>query len=117
MKTLTKNKITVALLAIILIVASALTVALFDRQPSVAHALEMGVDAKVVSRATIEEDNFADDTVIVVLNGQAMRSFKTWTSADFAEVNPVAVTDQMESMVVLVQKQLLEERTGNRREI
>ena len=84
MKILTKNKITVALLAIILIVASALTVALFDRQPSVAHALKIGADAKIYSCATIEE-NFADDTVLVVLNGQTTRSFKQYTANDFAE--------------------------------
>jgi len=48
MKTLIKNKITVSHLVIILIVTSALTVALFNRQPFVAHALEIGVDAKVI---------------------------------------------------------------------
>jgi len=116
MKTLIKNKITVAYLAIILIVASALIVALFNRQPFVAHAFEIGVDAKVVSGATIEE-NFTDNAVIVVLNGQATRNFRQYTAEDFAEVNAVEVMNLSARTGDLVQRQIAAERTGDRRSI
>ena len=116
MKILIKNKITVAYLAIILIVASALIVALFNRQPFVAHASEIGIDTKVVSRATIEE-NFTDNAVIVVLNGQATRNFRQYTAEDFAEVNAVEVMNLSARTGDLVQRQIAAERTGDRRSI
>ena len=115
MKILIKNKITVAYLAIILIVASALIVALFNRQPFVAHASEIGIDTKVVSRATIEE-NFTDNAVIVVLNDKP-RNFRQYTAEDFAEVNAVEVMNLSARTGDLVQRQIAAERTGDRRSI
>lgn len=71
-----------------------MTLGLMDIQ-TLAHSSINDIDAKVVSRATIEE-NFTDNAVIVVLNRQATRSFREYTVEDFAEINAVEVTNLSE---------------------
>ena len=111
MKSIMKNKITIALIAIVFVMMLGLM-----GKKTHAHASAIGIDAKVVSRATIEE-NFTDNAVIVVLNGQATRSFRKYTVEDFAEINAVAVTNLSERTSDLSKKQIAAERTGDRRAI
>jgi len=97
-----KNKITINLIMIVLVISSIMTFGLMDIQ-ILAHSSIIDIDTKVVSGATIEE-NFTDNGVIVVLKRQATRSFREYTVEDFAEINAVAVTNLSERSINLFKK-------------
>jgi len=50
------------------------------------------LDKKVYYDGSIE-DNFTNDTVIIVLNEEETHKFKTYTPKDFSEIDCVSVTD------------------------
>ena len=64
-----------------------------DKEATFANSpLEHFVDAKIYSEATINDD-FADSTVMVVLNGVATRNFKNYSTKDFLELELESVTE------------------------
>lgn len=97
-----------------LIVSSLLTIMLFYKKTIEAH--EFRPEAKIFSHASIEE-NFSDNAVIVVLNRQATHHFREYTIEDFSEVNAVSVTNLSEKTGRLVQRQIVADKTGDKRSI
>ena len=59
------------------------------------------------------EDNFAEDTVAIVLTKAATFSFKTYTPEDFPEIEGVRVTDSTDLIMEIVKQQMEAERTGD----
>ena len=110
-----KYKITYNFIMIVLVISSIMTLGLMDIQTLTPPSI-IDNDTKVVSEATIEE-NFTDNSVIVVLKRQATRSFREYSVEDFAEINAVAVTNLSERSTNLFKKQIAAERTGDRRAI
>lgn len=62
-------------------------------------------ERKIYSTATIEDD-FTNDSVIVVLNKEATRSFKKYTPRDFSEIDCVQVHDLTGTTVNWVERQI-----------
>jgi hypothetical protein len=67
------------------------------------------------SDATLEVD-FADDSVVVVLNYPASSGLKTYTPEDFPEIDCIQVIDATDRAMEIFNKQLEAEKTGFRME-
>ena len=63
------------------------------------------LDKKVYYEGSIEDD-FADDTVIIVLNEEETHKFKTYTPEDFPEIDCVAVKDLTSHAVDYVKQEI-----------
>lgn len=74
------------------------------------------IDTKVYSKATVNED-FADDTILVTLNGTASKNLRDYSVDDFPELNLVGVKDLTAPTVELAKKQITAERTRNWNEL
>jgi len=70
------------------------------------------VEEKKYSDATLEDD-FADDSVVVILTKAETFKFKTYTPKDFPGINCLLVTDSTEFGMEIVKQQLEAEKTGN----
>ena len=66
---------------------------------------KISTDAKVYSKATLE-DQFADDGVLVVLSNKASLQFQEFKSSDFSEIGCLAVTDYSSASGKKVQAQV-----------
>ncbi len=67
-------------------------------------------DVKVYSTATID-DAFADNTVLLTLNGAASKNLRTYTIEDFPELELLDVIDLTAPTVELAKKQIIAEGT------
>ena len=109
-KIFSKNKlIIIAFLAIIAILA---TTFVWQGTTVKAHASSDIISAeedKRFSTATIDED-FLDDTVVVVLNQETSRKFLRYSPADFPELRLESVEDINENATRIVQEQIADER-------
>ena len=63
------------------------------------------VEEKIFSKATLEDD-FADNRVLVVLNNAASLKLKTYTAADFPEIQCASVNDLTTATKTRVQAKL-----------
>ena len=78
-------------------------------QAALANAISVEpAERKIYSGATIEDD-FADDTVLVVLNKEATRKFKTYTPDDFSAVGCKSVENLTEFTEEIAKKQIRSE--------
>ncbi len=66
----------------------------------------------IVCNATLEED-FLDDSIIVVLKHDVSLMFKTYLCNDFDEINCINVDDLTENSINLLKKQIMAEQTGD----
>lgn len=73
-------------------------------------------EEKIYSNATIDDD-FDENSMLVILSEQATLSFKKYTKDDFPEFNCYEVVDLTWQTAELVKKQLAVEKTGNWGEI
>lgn len=62
-------------------------------------------DKKILSDATIDDD-FADNALLIVLNKDATRKFKTYTKADFAGINVAKVDNLTASTAEIVKAKI-----------
>ncbi|MCL2540483.1 MAG: S8 family serine peptidase [Firmicutes bacterium] len=67
-------------------------------------------DQKFFSEATLEDD-FADDSVLVVLNYEASRSSKAYTTRDFVDIGCINVVDLSERTADTIRAQSEKSRT------
>jgi len=71
-----------------------------------------------VHRSIVAENNFADNSVLVVLQKEDPKSgFRTYTTEDFSELSLNKVLDITACMTELVIKQTIAERTGDWKEL
>ena len=70
------------------------------------------VEEKIYSKAS-QEDDFADDRVVIILNKTATFKFKTYTPEDFPGIDCLLVTDSTEFGMEIVKQQLEAEKTRN----
>jgi len=76
-----KEKIFINIISFILLI-SILTLVVVP----ISAEIEADASEKIYSNATIEDD-FAPDTLLVVLNNKTSLKFKTYSSSDFGEIN------------------------------
>ncbi len=66
----------------------------------------------LTSNVTLEDD-FLDDSIIVVLKNDISLISKTYLCNDFNEINCVNVEDLTENSIDILQKQIMAEQTGD----
>lgn len=82
---------------------------IFSNNYNFAKAVE-SIEQKIYCKATLE-DNFADDKVIIVLNKEATRQFRTYTPEDFPEIECSSVDDLTHFTVDYARKKIRGEKT------
>jgi len=73
------------------------------------------LDKKVYYEGSVE-DNFTNDTVIIVLNEEETHKFKTYTPEDFPEIDCVTVNDLTSYTVNYVQQEIQSRKLGKKPE-
>jgi len=68
-------------------------------------------DERVISSATIDDD-FVDDTVVIVFNIETSFQFNTFSPSDFPEVRVRSIENVNENVARMVQNQVLSEARG-----
>lgn len=66
----------------------------------------------IVCEATLDDD-FVDDTVIIVLKNKVSLQFKEYKCKDFREIKCIKVDDLTKYSVELLKNQIIAERTGD----
>lgn len=105
-----KKKLIIGIVTLLFVVLSSTTFGIIDNSSHSAYAYES--QEKVYCNASLKDD-FTDDTVIIVLNGNASRSFRSYSAKDFPELELLHVADLTELTGDLLQRQLVAERTGD----
>ncbi len=108
------SKISVLAIGVLLAFALSLIFTVSNRVSAFAAEANSAsfIDTKVYSKATVDED-FADDTILVTLNGMASKKLKDYAVTDFPELNLIGIKDLTAPTVELAKKQITAERTRN----
>ncbi|MCL2522401.1 MAG: S8 family serine peptidase [Erysipelotrichales bacterium] len=84
---------------------------LFVFQGMSLQAQEIQIDKKIISSVTID-DNFVDDTIVIVFNKETSFKFGDFSPADFPEIPVKSIENINENATRIVQNQTLSEAKG-----